>query len=85
MPTYEDDLQNTQIALEDKGFTIDIIEYIRGAYHAQCQEPFDTKEEIHEGGYQSHEEEKEFTHDSTEDNEDLVEERESEDINTSSS
>jgi hypothetical protein len=31
-------------------------------------------------GYQSHEEEKEFTHPSTKDNEDLVEEREVKDI-----
>jgi hypothetical protein len=74
--TYEDALQNLEIALEDEGFTTEIVEDLRGAYHAQCQEPSDTEEEIYEGGYQSHEEEKEFTHDSTEDNEDLVEERE---------
>jgi len=56
--TYEHVLQNLEIALEDEGFTTEIVEDIRGAYHAQCQEPSDTKEYIYEGGYQSNEEDK---------------------------
>jgi hypothetical protein len=34
--TYEDALQNIEIALQDEGFTIEIVEDLRGAYHAQC-------------------------------------------------
>jgi hypothetical protein len=40
----------------------------------------EVEERVPDEGYQSHEEEKEFTHDSTKDNEDLVEEREPEDV-----
>jgi hypothetical protein len=54
---YEDALQNLTIALEDKGFTTEIVEYLKDVYHAQYQEPSDTKEEIYEGSCQPLEEE----------------------------
>jgi hypothetical protein len=63
--TYEDVLQNLAVVLEDEGFTIEIVEYLRGAHEAQYQEPFDIEEEIYEEGYQPLEEEQELSHDST--------------------
>jgi hypothetical protein len=39
------------------------------------------EEEVHEEGYQPFEEEQELPHDSTEDNEDLIEEREPKEVN----
>jgi len=35
--TYKDVLQNLAVILEDEGFTIDIVEYLKGAHHAQYQ------------------------------------------------
>jgi hypothetical protein len=55
--TYEDALQNLTIALEDKGFTTEIVEDLRDVYHAQHQEPSDMKEEIYEENCQPLEEE----------------------------
>jgi hypothetical protein len=34
--TYEDVLQNLMVALDHKGFTTDIVEDLRRAYHDQC-------------------------------------------------
>jgi hypothetical protein len=64
--TYEDALQNLTIALEDEGFTTEIVEDLRDVYHAQYQEPSDMKEEIYEGNCQPLEEEQDFSHDSIE-------------------
>ena len=39
--TYEDAPQNLAIALEDEGFTTEIVEDLRDVYHTQYQEPSD--------------------------------------------
>jgi hypothetical protein len=72
--TYEDALQNLAIALEGKGFTTNIVEDLRDVYHTQYQEPYDIEGEIYEEGCQPLEEEKDFSHDSTERNKVLIEE-----------
>jgi hypothetical protein len=41
--TYEDALHNLTIALEDGGFTTDIVADLRNAYHVQHQESSDVK------------------------------------------
>jgi hypothetical protein len=63
--TYENALHNLTIALEDEGFTTEIIADLRSAYHIQHQEPSDVKEEIYEEPCQRLEEEQDFSHDST--------------------
>jgi hypothetical protein len=70
--TYEDALHNLTIALEDGGFTTEIIADLRNAYHIQHQEPSDVKEEIYEEPCQPLEEEQDFSHDSTECSEDIT-------------
>ena len=39
--TYEGALENIAVALEDEGFTIEIMEDLRDVYDTQYQEPFD--------------------------------------------
>ena len=41
--TYEDALQNLTIALDNGGFTIEIVAYLRNAYHIENKEPYDVK------------------------------------------
>jgi hypothetical protein len=70
--TYEDALQNLTIALDNGGFTIEIVADLRNAYHIQHQEPSDMKEEIYEEPHQPLEEEQDFSHDSTECSKDIT-------------
>jgi hypothetical protein len=72
--TYEDALQNLTTALENEGFTTEIVEDLRDVYHVQCQEPSDIKEEIYEENRQPLEEEQDFSHDSIECSEDITRE-----------
>jgi hypothetical protein len=72
--TYEDALQNLAIALEDEGFTTEIVEDLRDVYHTQYQEPSDIEGEIYEEGCQPLEEEQYFSHDSIECSKDLTKE-----------
>jgi hypothetical protein len=72
--TYEDALQNLAIALEDEGFTTEIVEDLRDVYHTQYQEPSDIEGEIYEEGCQPLEEEQNFSHDSIECIKDLTKE-----------
>jgi hypothetical protein len=64
--TYEDAIQNLTIALEDKGFTTEIVEDFRDVYHTQYQEPSDIEGETYEESCQALEEEQYFSHDSIE-------------------
>jgi hypothetical protein len=70
--TYEDALHNLTIALEDGGFTTEIIADLKNAYHIQHQECSDMKEEIYEEPCQPLEEEQDFSHDSTECSKDIT-------------
>ena len=72
--TYEDALQNLTIALEDDGFTIEIVEDLKDVYHTQYQEPSDIEGEIYEESFQPLEEGQDFSHDSIECNKDLTKE-----------
>jgi hypothetical protein len=60
--TYEDVLQNLMVALDDKGFTTEIVEDLRKAYHDQYQESFDIKDEVYEDHCQPLEEEQDLSH-----------------------
>jgi hypothetical protein len=62
--TYEDSLQNLTVALEDEGFTTEIVEYLKDVYHTQYQESFDIEGEIYEEIYQSLEKGQDFSHNS---------------------
>jgi hypothetical protein len=46
--TYEDALKNLAVALENKGFTTEIVEDLRDVYHIQYQEPLDIEGEIYD-------------------------------------
>jgi hypothetical protein len=70
--TYEDALKNLAVALEDEGFTTEIVEDLRDVYHTQYQEPSDIEGEIYEENCQPLEEEQDFSHDSIECSEDLT-------------
>jgi hypothetical protein len=70
--TYKDALQNLTIALEDEGFTIEIVEDLGDVYHTQYQEPSDIEGEIYEESCQPLEEEQDFSHDSVEYSKDLT-------------
>jgi hypothetical protein len=72
--TYEYALQNFTIALENEGFTTEIVEDLMDVYHTQCQEPSNIEEQIYEENCQPLEEEKDFSHDSIECNEYLTRE-----------
>jgi hypothetical protein len=72
--TYEDALQNLTVALEDEGFTTEIVEDLRDVYHTQYQEPSDIEGEIYEESCQPLEEEQDFSHDSIECSKDLTKE-----------
>jgi hypothetical protein len=70
--TYEDVLQNLMVVLDDKGFTTEIVEDLRKAYHDQYLESFDIKDEVYEEHCQPLEEEQDLSHNSTECNEDIT-------------
>jgi hypothetical protein len=72
--TYEDALQNLTIALEDGGFTTEIVADLRNAYRVQHQEPFDMKEEIYEEHCLPLEEEQDLSHDLIKCSEDITRE-----------
>jgi hypothetical protein len=61
--TYENALQNLTIALENKGFTTEIVEDLRDVYHTQYQKSSDVEGEIYEENSQTLEEEQYFSHD----------------------
>jgi hypothetical protein len=50
--TYEDVLQNLAVTLHHKGFTTEIIEDLRRAYHDQYQESPDIRDEVYEYHHQ---------------------------------
>ena len=68
--TYEDALQNLTVALEDEGFTTEIVEDLRDVCHTQ--EPSNIKGDIYEESCQPLEEEQYFFHDSIECSKDLT-------------
>jgi hypothetical protein len=70
--TYEDALQNLTIALDDGGFTTEIVADLINAYHIQHQEPSDVKKDIYEEPYQPLEGEQDLSHDSIEYNKDIT-------------
>ena len=70
--TYEDSLKNIAVALENEGFTTEIVEDLRDVYHTQYQEPFDIKDEVYEDHYQPLEEEQDLSHNSIECNKDIT-------------
>jgi hypothetical protein len=72
--TYEDSLYNLTIALEDGGFTTEIVVDLINSYHVQNQEPSNLKKEIHEEHCQPIEKEQDFSHDSIECCEDMTKE-----------
>jgi hypothetical protein len=72
--TYEDALKNLAVALEDEGFTTEIVGDLRDVYLTQYQEPSDIEGEIYEENCQPLEEEQDFSHDSIECSEDLTRE-----------
>jgi hypothetical protein len=55
--TYEDVLQSLMVALDDKGFTTEIVEDLGKAYHEQYQESSDMKDDVYEEHCQPLEEE----------------------------
>jgi hypothetical protein len=70
--TYEDVLQNLMITLHHKGFTTEIVEDLRRAYHDQYQESSDIRDEVYEDHYQPLEEEQDLSHNPIECNEDIT-------------
>ena len=60
------------VALDDKGFTIEIVEDLRKAYHDQYQESSDIKDEVYEDHYQPLEEEQDLSHNPRECSEDVT-------------
>jgi hypothetical protein len=70
--TYEDVLQNLMVTLHHKGFTTEIVEDLRKAYHDQYQESFDIRDEVYEEHCQPLEEEQDLSHNSIECNEDIT-------------
>jgi hypothetical protein len=70
--TYEDVLQNLMVTLHHKGFTTEIVEDLRRAYHDQYQESSDIRDEVYEDHYQPLEEEQDLSHNPIECNEDIT-------------
>jgi hypothetical protein len=70
LQTYEDVLQNLMITLHHKGFTTEIVDDLRRAYHDQYQGPSDVENEVCEDHYQPLEEEQDISHNSIKCNED---------------
>jgi len=70
--TYEDVLQNLMVALDHKGFTTEIVEDLRRAYHDQYQESSNIRDEVYEYHYQPPEEEQDLSHSPIECNKDIT-------------
>jgi hypothetical protein len=70
--TYEDVLQNLMVTLHHKGFTTEIVEDLRRAYHDQHQESYDIRDEFYEDHYQPLEEEQDLSHNPIECNKDIT-------------
>jgi hypothetical protein len=68
---YEDVLQNLLVTLHHKGFTTEIVDDLRRAYHDQYQEPSDVGDEVCGDHYQLLEEEQDISHNPIECNEDV--------------
>jgi hypothetical protein len=60
------------VALDDKGFTTEIVEDLRKAYHDQYQESSYIKDEVYEDHYQPLEEDQDLLHDPRECSEDVT-------------
>jgi hypothetical protein len=60
------------VTLHHKGFTIEIVEDLRRAYHDQYQESSDVRDEVCEDHYQPLEEEQDISHNPIECNEDVT-------------
>jgi hypothetical protein len=69
---YEYVLQNLMVTLDHKGFTNEIVEDLRRAYHDQYQESYDIRDEVYEDHYQPHEEEQDLSHNPIECSEDIT-------------
>jgi hypothetical protein len=63
LQTYEDVLQNLMVTLHHKGFTTEIVDDLRRAYHDQYQGPSVVEDEVCEDYYQPLEEEQESERD----------------------
>jgi hypothetical protein len=72
LQTYEDVLQNLMVTLHHKGFTTEIVDDLRRAYHDQYQGPSDVEDEVCEDHYQPLEEEQDISHNPIECNEDVT-------------
>jgi hypothetical protein len=72
LQTYEDVLQNLMVTLHHKGFTTEIVDDLRRAYHDQYQGPSDVEDEVCEDHYQPLEEEQDISHNSIKCNEDVT-------------
>jgi hypothetical protein len=72
LQTYEDVLQNLMVTLHHKGFTTEIVDDLRRAYHDQYQGPSDVGDEVCEDHYQPLEEEQDISHNPIECNEDVT-------------
>jgi hypothetical protein len=70
--TYEYVLQNLMVALDQKGFTTEIVEDLRKAYHDQYQESSDIKDEVYEDHYQPLEDEQDLSHNPIECSKDIT-------------
>jgi hypothetical protein len=70
--TYEDVLQNLMVTLHHKGFTTEIVEDLRRAYHDQYQESSDIRDEVCEDHCQPLEEEQDLSHNPIECNADIT-------------
>jgi hypothetical protein len=70
--TYEDVLQNLMVTLDHKGFTTEIVEDLRRAYHDQYQESSDIRDEVYEDHYQPLEEEQDLSHNPIECSKDIT-------------
>jgi hypothetical protein len=70
--TYEDVLKNLMVALDYKGFTTEIVEDLKKAYHDQYQESSDIKYKVYKELCQPLKEEKDISHNSIECSEDIT-------------
>jgi hypothetical protein len=58
--TYEDALNNITVALDDEGFTTEIVRDLKDVYLTQYQEPSNIEGEIYEESFQPLEEEQDI-------------------------
>jgi hypothetical protein len=70
--TYEDVLQNLMVTLHHKGFTTEIVEDLRRAYHDQYQESSNIRDKVYEDHYQPLEEVQDLSHNPIECNKDIT-------------